>query len=29
VADGKKRYEDTVSGWGAALQKMKALAESL
>jgi uncharacterized protein YndB with AHSA1/START domain len=29
VADGKKRYDDTVSGWPSVLQQMKALAESL
>lgn len=29
VTDGKKRYDDTVSGWGAVLQQMKAVAESL
>jgi uncharacterized protein YndB with AHSA1/START domain len=27
VADGKKRYERTVQGWGQALKKLKELAE--
>jgi uncharacterized protein YndB with AHSA1/START domain len=29
VSDGKKRYDDTVSGWSSVLQQMKSVAESL
>jgi hypothetical protein len=29
VSDGQKRYDDTVAGWGAVLQQMKSVAESL
>jgi uncharacterized protein YndB with AHSA1/START domain len=29
VSDGKKRYDDTLSGWSAVLQQMKSVAEAL